>query len=355
MSSTPMIHSPRPDTRKQGTSDFWMRAVSFAGLYRMLRAIADFPKGLRASEIDALIRGEKISLTLRGSAPARATLYHYRNTLLRIRALRRNGPILTANTDNNDVRELLRQPPLTNEDRSLSRIAMERFAELVLRNDQCRSLFFNLFKPPGASMISVSDFRQRGIPVKWAWRGAPGLKEAILENSQTGLTVSCDTPVSVTSILHGVRYWARDELQLIDEYCQQADDATVMFPLADLAPSDGDTSSVVQTAHFLLSLRTAEEWTLFPILDLIMRCCEERRLPIETLFRSLDWLIGEWPNHIVLIPTSHSLATLTATSPQRERLALRRYYKAPNALYISHIRIHKDVRVKAGEAKERHA
>lgn len=350
-----MTHSERPDTRKQGTSDFWMRAVSFAGLYRMLRAVAEYPKGLRASQINTLIREKKISLTLHGSSPARATLYHYRNTLLRIQALRRDGPTLTANIDNPEVCELLRQSPLANEDRSLSGVAVERFAELVLRNKQCREHFFDLFKPPSAGIISVSDFRQRGIPAKWAREGAPRLKKAVLKNSQTGLTVSCDTPVKVTSILHGVRYWARDELKLIDEYSQQDDGATVMFPLANPILNDEDTSSVVETVHFLLSLRTAEEWTLFSILDLIMLCCEDRRLPIDTLFRSLDWLIGEWPNHIVLIPTSHSLATLTATSPQRERLALRRYYKAPNALYISHIRIHKDVKVKAGEAKERHA
>ena len=354
VSSTHMTHPPCLGTRKQGTSVFWMRAVSFAGLYRLLRVVADFPKGLRASEIDTLVRKERISLTLRGSTPSRATLYHYRNTLLQIRALRRSGPILTANTDNPAICELLRQPPLANGDRSLSGIAMDRFAELVLRNEQCRSLFFNLFNPPGVSMTSVSDFRQKGIPVKWRWQSAPGLREAVLENSRTGLTASCNTRVSVTSILHGVRYWARDELKLIDEYCQQADGTTVMFPLAQTVPSAEDASSVVQTAHFLLSLRTVEEWTLFSILDLIVRCCEEQRLPIDTLFRSIDWLIRKWPNHIVLIPTSRSLATLTATSPQRERLALRRYYKAPNALYISHIRIHKDVKINDGEAKKGH-
>ena len=171
--------------------------------------------------------------------------------------------------------------------------------------------------------------------------------EAVLQNQRTDQVIRYTSPVSVISVLQGIRYWARDELKLIDEYCRQSDEGTIMFPLASPYSTENERDdSALETMQFLLSLRTPGEWTFFSILDLIVRCCEARRRPIKTLFRAIDWLIEEWPNHIVLIPTSRGLATLTANSPQRENLELRRYYKNPNIPYISHIRIHNDVTVK---------
>ena len=56
-------------------SEYWMRTVSFAGLHRILKAVADFPTGLRASEINNLVLKNKISLTRRNSPPSPTTLH----------------------------------------------------------------------------------------------------------------------------------------------------------------------------------------------------------------------------------------------------------------------------------------
>ena len=336
-------------------NQYWMRAISFAGLHRILNAIAAFPNGLKASEINKLVRDNNLLLTRRTSTPALTTLYHYRNTLLRLRALKRDGRMLRINDADPDVFQLLCQPAPAKEDQLLSDSVRDRFAALVLKNEQCRSLFFDLFMPSDVSSDTVASFRRNGFPVKWTRERSPKNKEVVFQNNTTGRTARCTSPVSVAAILYGVRYWARDELGLIDEYCRQADGDVIMFPVSrpELSAAGSDRR-ILRTVHFLLSLRDSKEWTLFSISDLITRCCEARRQPITVLFGAIDWLCQEWPHHTVLIPTSRALATLTAPSTQRETLELRRYYRASNGPYISHLRVHKDIALEPMELTDHH-
>lgn len=323
----------------QSQPDYWMRAVSFAGLHRMLKAVAAAPEGLRASEINDLVLDREIALTHRDSVPAPTTLYHYRNTLCRLGALVRDGRRLLANADDSDVRALLREPAPPNTGRSLGDVARELFATLVMRNRDCRSLFFDLFMPSSGA-DSVSDFRENGNPVRWHRGGNNGA--VTLRNRITGREQILELPTSVAAVLYGLRYWARDELMLIDEYCPRADHGAVMFPIAR-PETEASDRAVLDTVAFILSQRKADEWTLFSVPDLIAHAGEVRRQPIRVLFEAITWLRNNWPGHTVLVPTSRSLATITATSRQRENLELRRYYKARNGPYISHFRVHRAV------------
>lgn len=335
----------------QGRTDYWMRSVWFAGLHTILKAVAGFPHGLRAGELNRLVAENKIFLTRRSSPPAPTTLYHYRNTLLRLGALERNGRMLRVNADDPDVYKLLSQPTPHTADQSLCEGAIDPFAELVLRNPQCRSLFFDLFLPQESGPVSVAAFRQSGSSVNWIRRNSVGAKQVIFQNDTTGRTATCTSPASIAAVLYGLRYWARDELKLIDEYSQRSDGSTVMFPVSLSVATGADIdSAVLQTVRHILSLRGSGEWTLLAVSDLIARCCEENRLPIRVLFRAIDWMLSAWPNHSVPIATSRALATLTATSAQRDTLALRRFYKTLNGPYVSHIRIHKDIATAPREA-----
>ena len=346
----------RPSKARLQQSEYWMRSISFAGLHRILKAVAAFPNGLRAGELNKLVQTNNILLTRRSAPPALTTLYHYRNTLLHLGALKRDGRMLRVNDDDSDVCKLLHQPVPADGDQSLSDAARDSFAALVLNNEQCRSLFFDLFMPSDTISASVSDFRQNGMPVMWSRERFSDARAVVFRNSTTGHIARCSSPGSVAAILYGVRYWARDELKLIDEYCQQADSSAIMFPVSRPCTSPtGIDPAVVQTVRFILSLRATGEWTRFSVFDLIAHCCEARRQPISVLFGAIDWLRHEWPNHTVLIPTSRALATLTAVSPQRETLELRKYYKTSNSPYISHIRIHKDITVKPMECTDHDA
>lgn len=336
-------------------SQYWMRAISFAGLHRIVKAVAAFPNGLRAAEMNQLVQENKLVLTRRRAGPAPTTLYHYRRTLLCLRALKRDGRRLRINASDPDVRKLLCHPVPAGGDHTLNDSAKDHFAALVLKNAPCRALFFDLFMPLGVNADSIVSFRQNGFPVKWTRHNSCRAREVVFHNDKTDRTVRCTSPVSVAALLYGVRYWARDELGLIDEYCPKGGDGVVMFPI--LRPRSCATRngrSVPQIAYRLLSMRNSEEWTVFSILDLITRCCEAHRQPISALFDAIDWLLREWPHHVVLIPTSRALATLTAPSAPRETLELRQYYRVSNGPYISHLRIHKDIVLKTTEFTDHH-
>lgn len=342
MDIIPINGAPPLDTPPQGAC--WMRSVSFAGLHRILSAVADSPQGLTAKEINDLVLTKGLTLTPRNPRPAPTTLYHYRNTLLRLRILIRAGRTLRANIDDPEVRELLRLPHPPNGDQSLHPGACDRFAGLVLRNEDCRSSFFDYFMPPNMVLISAADFRYNSISATW-WhhRSSDGTTALVIRNQATGRTAQYSSRVSKTAIMYGLRYWARDQLQLIDEYCSPSGARTTMFPLSQSAPV---AASVMETVQALLSLRTSADWTMFSIHDLIKRHCEGQRKPRVLLFAAIDWLMREWPYHTALIPTSPTLASLHATSLYREDFALRSYYRHGNGPYISHIRVHKDVKVR---------
>ena len=332
----------------------WMRAVSFAGLHRVLTAVGAAPNGLRAKDINDLVLEQKITLTRRVSQPKPTTLYHYRNTLLRLHALKRHGQRLRANVNNPNVRALLLEDAPANDDQSLSEAAREHFAALVLSNDHCRMLFFDLFLPSDKNTASVSDFREHGDPISWTREMPSRYSAVIFENTKTGRKVR-HLSESVPAILYGLRYWARNELSLVDEYNNRADNSTIMFPISNPSSSpEAHNSAVLHAVHFMLDQRTFREWTLFSIAGLIGDYCQTHRQPRAVLFDAIDWLSREWPHHIILIPTSLSLATLSATSPQQRRLVLRRYYKRSHGPYISHIRVHKDIPNNSTDAVARH-
>lgn len=335
--------APPLDRPRQG--DYWMRSVSFAGLHRILSAVADSPQGLTAKEINDLVLTKGLTLTPRNPRPAPTTLYHYRNTLLRLRILIRTGRRLHANIDDPDVCELLRlPPPPTDGDQSLHASACDRFAGLVLRNEHCRSSFFDFFMPSHTAPISAADFRHNSTSVKW-WhhRLSDGTTALVIRNRTTGRAAQYSSRISKTAIIYGLRYWARDQLRIIDEYCPPNGASTTMFPLSQPYPF---AESITEIIRSLLSFRTSDDWTMFSIHDLIKRYCERRRKPRVSLFAAIDWLLREWPYHTALIPTSPTLASLDATSLYREDFALRSYYRHENGPYISHIRVHKDVSVR---------
>lgn len=336
-----------PENGKRTGAVLWMRAVSFAGLHRMLKAVSDSPHGgLRPVQINTMVRNREIPLASGLKEPAPTTLYHYRNTLIRLRALVRDGKVLRANSKDPDVRVLLQIPAPQRGVDSLGDTAKHRFAALVLKNELCRSMFFDLFMPRNTPIRSASSFWSMGMPVTWVREGTPPTGGIVLENTQTGASMRYGTAVQIAAIPYGVRYWARDELELVDEYCQRSPTKARMYPVRPVPDSEREQRlAVIDTILLILSWRTLDEWTVFSVYDLIGRCCEQRRQPRRILFEAIDWLTQHWPHHTVLIRTSRSLATLPSASPGMESIMLRNYYRDAEGSHVSHIRIHRSVQV----------
>lgn len=318
--------------RSKVSSRFWMRPVSFAGLLRMLQLVAEFPGGLRARDLDALVRERRIHLTRKDVAPARTTLYHYRNTLLHLQALQRDNRRLMTNTQNPCVQVLLDQP--SPDSMILSTTTCEAFAALVLQNEDCKTYFFDLFMPE-IDTYSVHQFRTAGRSVTWRWQG-DGCPREVVFQSDRDKSLHLRSPSEIKSILYGLRYWARDELQLIDEFFRE-DRGSIMYPIFAAA---GDSSTQEIIRHILSLRAEGAEWTTLSLHDLAVYCCERRRQPLVKLFDAIAWLSEKYPGHVVLIPTSRSFATLTAHSWQREEFELRGYFRDRQGRYISHVRLH---------------
>ena len=346
---------------------FWMRSLSFAGLHRLLHVIHDAPGGLRATEVNHRVLSGELTLSRSNAKPKPTTLYHYRNTLFRLGTIGHDGKHLIPKLDNPHVEGLLETQPPANDVFELSAVARRHFAALVLQNQQCRELFFDLFMLPGNEYASLADFSEKGIPVSWALTKPSAeepphsplvpLKQRRRSRKPVELTLQniqatersakyghAAGHLPVVSLLYGVRYWARDELLMVDEYSTRSESGAVMFPVGP-QPEAADISddAVAHAIRFLLDNREPKPWTVYSINELIVHYCQKFRRPRTTLFRAIEWLWQNRPGHIHLIGTSVGIATLTAVSPQQENMALRNYYKSPDGPYVSHFRIHREI------------
>lgn len=343
----------RLDPNAGSIQQYWMRSVSFAKLHWMLCFVAEHPTGLRARDINlaaassGLLRGR-----VAGSTPSATRLYHYRATLVRLNALRREGTRLYANDSDPDVRCLVQNPPRDLGNKVLDTAAKDPFAALVLRNADCRLCFFDAFMISDVSPLTVADFRQHAKSVKYTIERSKSSLTITLANKikrDRRLVLSSPTerrsPPVVQAIPYGIRYWAHKELDLIDEYCHHSDGSIVMFPLLEpiASASKGLDPRVREIANHILSLRDTDDWTVLAIYDLIARCCEARRRPLRLLYKAIDLLMCRLSRYIVLIPTPRRLAAIGIQSTQREKMELRNYYRyrGERGPYISHLRIHK--------------
>ena len=327
-------------------SAYWMRSLSFAALHRILKLVAACPDGLRPGHINQLIKTQKAISTPRTSGPAPTTLYHYRNTLLKLTALKRTGPYLSVNLKDPAVRQLLDESAPTHSGQALTDSAKSSFADLVLRNTHCKSIFFDLFYNSAGSLEHPEfALRRTGVPVAWTRHRTPTGSEVMFSSRLILHPVRYTSHNSINATLYGLRYWAKDELTLIDEFTERSGGSAILFPLRRPRAINSDRASVVCMIRHILALRADEEWTMISIADLIRSCCIGRREPISVLFRAVDRIVHTWPNYIILVYTPHGIATLGTKSRQSVNLALRRYYKPRNGPYVSHIRLHKDISI----------
>src|SRR4051794_22350729 len=127
-----------------GTERYWMQPVDFLGLHRILCMVAEAPSGLTPPEFDSQVRSRGLAITQRGTSPARSTIYHHRNTLLRLGLLRKDGGRYSVDMQRAGVGSLLAESASGT---VLTDSAREAFGALVLANTDCRSFFFDLFMP----------------------------------------------------------------------------------------------------------------------------------------------------------------------------------------------------------------
>jgi hypothetical protein len=159
--SLQMVSDPQALSQEQ---HLWMRRhYSFAELRDLVALLREHPQGLRPMELNRIVYELELICTQRGNKPSPTTLYHYRRALLKLGIVKRQGRNLVIASDDALVAALVNcltdGPGLSPEERHI-------FAEVVLRNVECRQNFFDLFMP-NDGLYDQAEFMTKGAPIIW--------------------------------------------------------------------------------------------------------------------------------------------------------------------------------------------
>ena len=147
------------------------------------------------------------------------------------------------------------------------------------------------------------------------------------------------TEDEIQAILYGVRYWARNELLLLDELFLE-NIGGVMYPIEAIG-----TVPDREIAYALLKAVEADEiWTTLSVRDLAYDWGLRYHAPLARVFGTLKAVHRAYSEYVVLIPTAEAFATITAGSPGAEAYQLRSYLKDEQGRYISHLRVHQKLK-----------
>ncbi|MFQ5801432.1 MAG: hypothetical protein ACE5JQ_00880 [Candidatus Methylomirabilales bacterium] len=322
--------------RRWAASKLWMRPVSFQIVHRIaVEMYQSGSLGLTASEFNGLVLRKRLVASARGQAPSVTTLFHYRNTLLRLGVLSRTGRRLQIDCENQLVQELIKE---RGRDGALTARARAIYRDLVFANSDCREVFLDLFLPPGCD-YGFEEFFKQATYITWIQGGGKGRRSIAMTNPKTGRSVVLGTPGEIQAILYGVRYWARNELLFLDEFFRE-DLGAVLYPVREVTAADEATLREVIRAR----IRRSEEWSTMAIRDLALDLCVPGRWPVKCLFGAVKLLMRLQPGHVVLIPTSRGFASIGARWLPREEFELRGYLRDDEGRLISHVRLHRELR-----------
>ena len=297
---------------------------------------------MRSKEISAFVRDDLDRI--RGVRPGATTVYRYRSTLFRLGLMSMRGRSWIVEPCDPLVAALVALDP--GQGPSLVSQARVPLAEVVLRHPDCRALLLDLFVPDACDALHFDTFCTRSAPVSWRHEQHGKQHRLKVWNRHTGEFLHHEHEQAVLSVLYGLRYWIRDELEMVDEYAELGDNAATLFTVSP--PPEGGSAweaRVLDAVRFVLGERSGATWTVFEVADLIRRYCVERRQARRVLFAGLDWLCRHRASSVALVPTPVAVATLSASSASRDHLELGRYYRDGRSRLISDVRIHADAQV----------
>lgn len=322
----------------------WIRAASFPAMRDLVTLILRYPSGLSPKQLWDIVTQEGKLRTGRGHIPSKTTLYHYRNILLHLGVLKRRGTHVIFNEEVLDIKTA--KEILSPYSQKLSEYERLWFIKLVLNNQDCRKLFFDLFMP-GRSHYHYTEFVLEGMPVVWhdfIKKNSGPQRQVVFRNNLTKDEIFISTEDQFQAILYGLRFWTRDELEIIDEiFCE--DIGYLMFPISKYQERTDLTQVVIKE-----SIKLGEEineWVIFSVRDIARKLCPEFKMSVLELFNIFRDAKAIYPQYIVFIPTSRSFATITAINRKGKwsnamaKARLRSYLVDDQGRFTSHIRIHR--------------
>ena len=333
-------------------NNLWMRWLDFRALRDLLLLIGEYPQGLGAGELEKLATDEGVLLRRDGQPYARSIHYHHRRTLERLGLVEKQGARFALSLRSPETRTLSAQ---TKMGEHLEPAEKEAFANSVLRNRDCHDVFFANLLPGREPVSDVATFVERGHAVEVVVQsrviqetvtgggrhphdGRNRSKRVAIRAAEASAWTAFDGAEAVQAIHFGLRSWCVDQLGFLD-VAYRPDGTYAMYPKHIAAPLTDEDLAV----RMFADLEFAEDWATVRIPDFALAAGIEQRVSIERAKDVLRQWLTAHPDLVAGVPTR--VGFITAGLPERQHeLALKRYLRSSSGAYLSHVRIHRDLR-----------
>ena len=336
----------------------WMRWVNFQALREILLLVRAHPGTLRPADLMRLATEEKVLVGRDGQALGLSSHYHHRRTLERLGLMmKRDGRYLL----NEQLPETETLTARVTFGRTLDDQEKEAFSNVVLRNDDCRSVFFEQFLQSMSDVDNVHEFGVLAKPIELnvihTQHGRRHLKHrgpdsglevdvrqinvVIRASGAPGWSTFSGTN-AVQAIHFGLRAWCVDQLQFLDGIYRTGAAYTIYarrirrpcttselaFRMLDLLGFDGD-------------------WATVRVGDFALDVGIRQHVSIEQVKDVLNSWMENYPDVVAGIPTNERFVAGGLASGLRKAV-LKGFLRESQGAIVSHLRIHRSLRERIG-------
>ena len=330
--------------------NLWMRWVNFQALREILLLIEATPAMLRAADLIRLATEERILVDRNGRPLGPSSHYHHRRTLERLGLVVKRDGRYSPNNELPETNALTRDTAFG---RELYVGEKEAFSNVILRNHDCRDVFFKYFVQSEAIIEDVNDFIALAQPIEMnvVQRRADSRQRSPRKVLRTSDTIEDLRQVAmrtrdnldwcalsgtnaVQAIHFGLKSWCVDQLGFLD-IMYRADGIYTIYPkrLDQLLPTH-------ELASRMLDLLGLEgEWTTVRVGDFALAVGIKQRVSVEQAKSILASWMNNYPDVVAEIPTSERFIAGGLSKGQRG-MVLKNFLLGRGGAYVSHLRIH---------------
>ncbi len=333
--------------------NLWMRWVNFRALRDILLLVKASSNQLRAKDLVRLASEENILTGRNGQSLGASTHYHHRRTLERLGLLIKQNGLYAINDQLPEAKTLTwRSSPGS----TLADQEKEAFANVVLRNEDCRNAFFRHFVQTETVMEEFREFIDRAQPIEMSvfqghtgshrssLQATSGSEDSFLGQKHVAIRAFNTNEWSVLSgtnavqaIHFGLRAWSVDQLSFLDGIYRTGG-VYCLYPKQIAQPLANDELA----SRMVDSLNFESEWTTIRVGDYLLQMGIEHKVSIEQTKDVLRSWMRQHADVVAGIPANERFIAGGVPDSQRA-LILRGFLLEPGGAYVSHLRIHQNL------------
>ena len=333
--------------------NLWMRWVNFQVLREILLLVKSNPAKLRAADLVRLTTEERILVGRNGQPLGPTSHYHHRRTLERLGLLVKRAGRYTLNEQLPEVGALTEQSSFGKE---LDDREKKAFSNVVLRNEDCRDVFFERFLQPMTSVQNVMDFTARAQPIELSVvqkqdsphhhgrRTTTPISDAYDQLTHVAIRPAGEPEWSMIfgtnamqAIHFGLRAWCVDQLNFLDSIYRTGAIYTIYPRHITSRLSTGELELR------MLELLTFEgDWATVRVGDFALDVGIKQQESIEQGKGVLRSWIENYPDLVATIPTNERFIAGGLPKGQRD-LVLKGFLLGRDGAHVSHLRIHRNI------------